>query len=35
LISQGAVMDGTGTNWTDDQKDKTAEIPVCSVAASV
>jgi hypothetical protein len=28
-------MEGTGTKLTDDQKVKTAEIPACSVAASV
>jgi len=28
-------MDEPGTNLTDDQKVKTAEIPACSVAASV
>jgi len=35
LMSQSAVMDGTGTKLTDDQKVKTAEIPARSVAASV
>jgi hypothetical protein len=28
-------MDGPGKKLTDDQKVKTAEIPACSVAASV